>query len=71
MTLLETLNSASAIITSFRDIITIIILILGIRYIGKAIKQLVEHFPEYLDKYERIKLKSYNIEKAQKGRNKI
>ena len=71
MTLLEAINTISSIISSFRDIIIIVILILGVRYIGKAIKQMVEHFPEYLDKWEKIKLKSQNIDKAQKGMKKI
>jgi len=67
MTLLETISSISAIISSFRDIIIIVILILGVRYIGRAIKEFLKKFPEYLIKYESIKLKDGNIKKAVKG----
>ena len=69
MTLLETINSISAVISSFRDVIIIIVLIWGVRYIGRAINRLAKNIPDYLDKWEMIRRRETILRSAKEKFN--
>jgi hypothetical protein len=54
-------NTISGILTSLP---TFILIILGVKYIGKKLDDLIKNIPSYIESYNKIKMSHYMIEKA-------
>jgi hypothetical protein len=54
-------NTISGILQSLP---TFILIIMGLKYIGRKLDNLVKQIPSYIEDYDKIKLKHYQIERA-------
>lgn len=69
MEIVTILTSINTLISTFRDIAILIILILGIKYLGKEINKGIKQIPVWIEEYSKIKFKQQRIDYARVIRN--
>lgn len=54
-------NLISGLVT---NVVWIILIFWAIKYIGSKLSDLIKHIPQWLDSWDKLKMKHYQIEKA-------